>query len=214
MNYETTKELSQWALFRNTRMLFISSCTAIEPKTDYGWTKRVSEDILSMTILPRNISIFRLFNVWDFNEPIEKANRSIISKLITGDLRHTYRDCVRNFIHVTDVVTAVLQVVADWQPGVHEIRTKFWTLIEFLIDKVYAEITDPIPKPTLIDCPVAKDTPTYGLTLADWHAKINIDETENIKKIAEALRLHYAMRGIPTDDPEYASMLERKKEEL
>ena len=209
MNYETTKELSEWVLYRNTRLLFLSSCTAIDPQTDYGWTKRVSEDILTMTIPPRNISLFRLYNVWDLHEPQEKANRSIISKLITGDLPHIYRDCIRNFIHVTDVVTAVLRQTEQWQPGVHEIRTAKFTLIEWLVDKIYAHITDPIPKPTVIDCPVATDTPTYGTMLPDWEAQICV--TDKTKPIAAALRQHYTMRGVPEDDPEYASMLERRQ---
>lgn len=211
MNYETTKELSEWALFRNTRLLFLSSCTAIDPQTDYGWTKRVSEDILTMTIPPRNISVFRLYNVWDLHEPREKANRSIISKLITGDLPHIYRDCIRNFIHVTDVVTAVLRLTEQWQPGIHEIRTAENTLIEDLVDRVYCSITTPIPKPTLIDCPVAKETPTYGLTLPDWEAKIEV--IDKIKEISEALQRYYTMRGVPEDDPEYNSLLESRQKE-
>ena len=212
MNYEATKELAEWAFYRNTKLLFLSSCTAIDPQHDYGWTKRVAEDILTMIIPSRNRCILRLFNVWALDEPIEKANRSIIHKLVTGNLKHVYRDCVRAFVHITDVVSAVLQLTEHWVSGIYEVRANERTMIEELVDSVYAKITIPIPKPTLIDCPIAKDIPAYTLKLTGWEAKIEV--SEKINDIRKALQNHYLMRGIPKDDPEYASMLELRKRNL
>ena len=213
MNYETTKDLAEWVLCRNTRLLFLSSCTATDPQHAYGWTKRVAEDIVSMTVPPRNLSIFRLFNVWAFNEPKTKPNRSILSKLITGDLAHVYRDCVRYFIHVTDVVRAVIQQTEHFTSGTYEIRGTELTMIEDLVDRVYATLTTPLPKPTLVDCPIAKEIPADEFArLPDWDAKIEVSHC--IDAISDALEDHYLMRGVPEDDPEYNSMRDRRQKGL
>lgn len=215
MNYETTKELAEWVIARNTRMLYISSCVAADPQNPYGWTKRAAEDIVSRTILPRNISIFRLFNVWALNEPAEKANRSIISKLITQDLTHVYRDCARYFVHVTDVASAVLKQVETWTPGIFEIRTTELTILEDFVNRVYAyqEIDEvPVPKPTVIDCPVATEIPAYQqIRLPDWEAKTEVRHKLTI--IRAALVEKYIMRGISESDPEYENMLENRQRE-
>ena len=133
LNYQASQEITQYCSETNTKLLFISSATAIEPDTPYGWSKQCAEFYMFAKLAGINLCILRPFNVWSFDES-EKVNPSIVYKIITGKLPVIYSNCVRDFIYISDVVAAVQQVIHDWTPGIFDIGTTESTEVETLVD--------------------------------------------------------------------------------
>ena len=180
MNYEATKGLLDWANQAKAKFIFISSAAAHKPTNQYGWTKRCIEDF-TMLALPRFIfCILRLHNVWALDEP-EKASPSIIRKLISGELKCVYKGCKRWFVHVDDVVDAIVSLTHIWQPSNYDIRGDENTSIEALVDAVYEGID--IPKPKLIDCPADVPTEIETYFPTNWNTTIRMsNQIDPIRK--------------------------------
>ena len=127
MNYQATCDIATFCEKKNIKLIFISSCVAQNPDTPYGWSKKCSEYFLSHTCVHQ--CILRPYNIWGFDES-EKGAPSIVWKVLTGTLPVIYKGCVRDFVFVEDVVSAVVSVTKQWVPGIHEIGTGVPTKIE------------------------------------------------------------------------------------
>ena len=155
LNYAATQMLGEYAKSKRAKFLYFSSCAAIEPITPYGWSKRIGEDILTAYLPKEDLCIFRPFNVWAWNREANKSNPSIISKILDRTLEVVYRGCVRDFIEVSDVVSAVTLVMQDWKPGIFEIGYSIEVELTALVDDIYENL--PLAKPLYVDeCPIAK----------------------------------------------------------
>lgn len=163
LNYQATTEIADYCKQTDTRLLFISSAAALDSDTPYGWSKQCAEFYLHHKVASMNLCIFRPFGMWSFDES-EKCdqtyqNPSIVYKILTGRLEQIYYQCVRDFIHITDVVDAVQQVVHEWTPGIFDIGTAYGTDIETLVDHLYGDKA--VWKP-----PVVYDEPIRGRRVA------------------------------------------------
>ena len=136
MNYKATCEIGRMCQRTNSKLIFISSCAAIDPQIPYGWSKHCSEVFLQNGTRGMPLCILRPFNIWGFDEE-NKESPSIVYKMINGQLRFVYKDVVRDFIYVDDVVDAILSVFSQWTPGVFELGTAVPTNIEDLFCKVW-----------------------------------------------------------------------------
>ena len=146
MNYLATKMLCELALEFGSRFLFFSSAAAINPSEafgvgNYGWTKRIGEDILKATLPRKDLCIIRPFNVWSLSEEGKRAP-SIVWKIVAQQLKSVFKDCTRDFIHVSDVVNAVSSAVKNWQPGTFEVGSGQGVVVEDLVDRIYAHLDD------------------------------------------------------------------------
>lgn len=139
LNYRATKRLIDDAYGWVSKFIFLSSCTAKDPQTDYGRSKRVGEDYLFAKLSPSQICCLRLFNIWGDDEK-SKVSPSIVHKLIHNELRVAYEDCIRDFVHVFDLVTEIRKLVDDdkWQPGLWEVGTCIPTNIHKLAQHCHA----------------------------------------------------------------------------
>ena len=205
LNYFATCQLADACERHNVKMIFISSAAAWKPSTPYAWTKNCAEFYLNHRIAGMNLTILRPFNVWDFDES-KKANPSIVYKIITGKLPYIYRDCIRDFVSLTDVVSGIQQAVLRWTPGTFDLGTTEPTEILCLVEAISdAEIPiTPCPIETFLVAAKAD-------LLPDWEAS---PITEHYVYLREQVREHSLMAGIPKNDPEYESMLARQKEGL
>ena len=170
MNFDTTRYLARYAKTINAKFLFFSSCAAIDPKTDYGRSKQAAEYALKLKLNSENLCILRPFNVWGFNET-GKSNPSIVYKLLNNKLEQIYAPCVRDFVNVDDVVSAVQTLIDDWKHGTFEIGTGIGTPIKELGYALYAD--NPIIIPHIIDeCPIAERlVADPQRMLPNWSAK-------------------------------------------
>ena len=105
------------------RLIFFSSCAAINPVTLYGWSKNLAEELVK-SLLPRgDYCILRPYNIYGDDESM-KGNPSLVWKMKTNDNIEVYSDYVRDFIHVKDVCDFVWSLMfREWQPGIYDIGT-------------------------------------------------------------------------------------------
>ena len=122
MNYQASCEIADYCERTDTRLIYISSAAAIDPNTPYGWSKRCAEFYMNQRVAGMNLCILRPFNIWGDDES-EKASPSIIYKILTNQLPVIYTPCRRDFVHVDDIVAAILQVIEDWRPGTFSLGT-------------------------------------------------------------------------------------------
>ena len=147
LNYKASCEITDYCRFTDTKLLFISSAAAIAPTTSYGWSKHCAEYYMQQRVPDMNLCIFRPYNIWCFDE--DKENPSIIYKIINRQLKQIYAECRRDFIHVSDVVSAIQQATLNWTPGTFDIGTATAVSISALVDKLYQGTT--LKKPPIVD---------------------------------------------------------------
>ncbi|MCY3739920.1 MAG: NAD(P)-dependent oxidoreductase [Candidatus Poribacteria bacterium] len=187
MNYQASCQIARACEQSNTKLLFISSAAAIEPDTPYGWSKHCAEFYMQQKVAGMNLCILRPFNVWSFDES-EKANPSIVYKIITGRLQQVYWRCQRDFIHITDVVSAVQQVIHNWTPGTFELGTAqptdIVTLVNHLYDGVDCLKAGVGPKPPVVsECPISEHlVARHEHLLPNWQATPISEHLEYLKE--------------------------------
>lgn len=177
LNYWTTTAIGSRCYNEGKRLIFISSAAAYEPDTAYGFSKHCAEENLQHTVPDENLCILRPFNIWDFDES-KKRSPSIIYKILTGQLTEVYSDCVRDFIHVSDVVAAIQQVVKNWVSGVFYVGTAKGTHLPDFVEQLYQrnpKLGHPprYPKPPVTaSCPIRKRLVAAHpqLFLPNWQA--------------------------------------------
>ena len=191
LNYEATKELAFYAKACDAKFLFFSSAAAIDPTTAYGWSKRTAEDVLRAILPTEDLCIFRPFNIWHWHEPAEGRNPSIPYKLFTGQLEKVYKGCVRDFVHIDQVITAVKRVFKDWVYGTFQIGLGKPIEIEDLAnvfrDNMPGLYAQQIKPPLFVDeCPIVERlVADRNETLPGWHAWNPITSSIYMTQIVE-----------------------------
>lgn len=107
------------------KKLPITESHPTEPSTIYGMTKLVSETILGAVCKELNLplSILRLSQVYGPGEPVIKAIPSFMSAISAGREPVLYGDGseMRDYVHVDDVVSAVVNAIERRKSGVYNI---------------------------------------------------------------------------------------------
>ena len=171
LNYQASTQIADYCEQTDTKLIFISSATAIEPETPYGWSKHCAEFYMRQKIAGMNLCILRPYNIWGFEEK-GKENPSIVYKILTGQLTQVYWNCERDFIYISDVMSTVLQVVNNWTPGIFSVGTAKATDISTLVNYLYEGSGCRYPKPPVTaECPITqKLVATAGECLPNWKA--------------------------------------------
>ena len=167
MNYQASSRIATACENSNTKLLFISSCTAIEPDTPYGWSKHCAEFYMRQRIAEMNLCILRPYNIWAFDEK-NKKTLSIVYKMLTQQLEQIYLHCVRDFIYLSDVVSAIQHVIHNWTPGTFDIGTAIPTDIHTLACYLYEDRLKP---PITASCSIKKRlVAKHECLLPNWQA--------------------------------------------
>ena len=145
LNYKATTEIGDYCFETDTKLVFVSSAAAIDPKNSYGWSKHCAEYFLKTSV--KELCILRPFNVWSYHEI---PPRSIVSKLLNRQLPQVFRNCSRDFVHINDIINAVMQLVGNWHEGTYELGTGESTDIETLANYLYADTDESF---LVTDCP-------------------------------------------------------------
>ena len=114
------------------KFIFASSAAALDPKTPYGLSKLEAEQWCKLyhDLYGLNVCILRIFNVYGITQ-----NKGVIHEFVNqvkagrpltvfGDGQQT-----RDFIHVSDVVSNIAQIIEREDHGVFEIGTGIETSI-------------------------------------------------------------------------------------
>ena len=150
MNYQATRDLTDFCRDGNFKMIFISSCAAQAPDIPYGWSKYIGEEYVRHSGIHN--CILRPCNIWGFDEG-EKKQPSIVYKTMTRTLPVVYEGCVRDFVYVEDVLDGIISVVEQWVPGMWELGTAEPTEIANLVENLYGNSIFGRP-PLLNECPI------------------------------------------------------------
>ena len=115
--------ISMVAVQLRAKLIFFSTCQAINPYTLYGYSKYVAEFFVTGNLDKAKSCILRPFNVYGGDES-GKDNGSIPWKIENDPEFVVYRDCERDFIHVEDVCQATGDLIhKEWQSGIYELGT-------------------------------------------------------------------------------------------
>ena len=188
MNFMTIYPIIYYAKSHNSQILFFSSCMALNASTQYGLTKQMCEDFLTSAIYEDNLCIFRPFSIYSYHES-QKKNPSVFHKSLHQQLPVIYRNVFRDFIHVSDVVSAVNCVIKEWQPGLFDVGTGVETNVENLSricyrNKYLPPIKDPSPDFTMnMVADTQKMLNDWQPQFVDWRIKAARDPSYRVEGV-------------------------------
>ena len=146
-NYECTKKIVDYCRYYDDkknfiRLLFFSSCQALHPCNFYAWTKRCASDYIESNLY--NYTIVRPFVVYG-DEYGRFSKLSTVTKLIRGDLPVMFEPWIRDYIHVRDVVRAIVHIIDNNVKGVYDLGTGKGYTARDLFETWYGTFSDEIP---------------------------------------------------------------------
>lgn len=95
----------------NQLFMYFSSCMAENPKSHYGWSKRLAEDFIREKHI--NHVIVRPFNIYGGDESPNRL--SVPWQIAERSLRFLFNDIVRDYVHVEDVCRAVIRLLNSYE---------------------------------------------------------------------------------------------------
>lgn len=119
-NYDATRRIADYAADHNAHLIFFSSSCAIRPECHYGWSKRASEDYIRARLNGRYTNL-RIFNIYGREQ--HRELKSVPQRLADRKLKQLYVPLTRDYIHVHDVVRAVVYVMNKEVYGTYEVGT-------------------------------------------------------------------------------------------
>ena len=119
-NYYCTKLVAEHAKQQNAKLIFTSTCSSITPFSFYTWAKRCSADLI-MAMLEDScvLNIYTIFG----KEGNANNKESPIRKLMTGKLPYCFHPILRDYIHIDDVVRAIVYVIEKDITGEYDLGT-------------------------------------------------------------------------------------------
>lgn len=128
--YDTnvTGTLNVLRAFPDAKVVFASTGAAFSPDSPYGHSKLMCEQIIKDVC--KEYTIFRFFNVGGGNPTnhegiagsVKKAKESKVFTIYGGDYNTKDGTCVRDYVHVEDIVDAIVEAVnapaanTDYEP--------------------------------------------------------------------------------------------------
>ena len=119
-NYHCTKLVAEHAKQQNSQLIFTSTCSSITPFSFYTWSKRCSADLI-MALLD-DYCVLNIYTIFG-KEGTGNNKESPIHKLMTGKLPYCFHPILRDYIHVDDVVRAIVYVIEKDIKGEYDLGT-------------------------------------------------------------------------------------------
>lgn len=119
-NYYCTKRIVELAKAHNVKLIFTSTCSSIEPFSFYTWSKRCSADLIMASL--NDYCVLNVFTIYG-KEDASNNKKSPVNKLMNGTLPYCFAEWVRDYIHVDDVVRAILHVIECNIQGEYDLGT-------------------------------------------------------------------------------------------
>ena len=131
-NYHCVKRVAQKAREHRAKMIFTATCSSIKPFSVYTWAKRCSADLI-MEMLDNNACVVNIFTAYG-REDTQNNKQSPIQKLMNGSLPCCFDPWVRDYVHVDDIVRAILHVIECDVAGEYDLGTGVGVSSKELVD--------------------------------------------------------------------------------
>ena len=120
-NYHTTREILEKCLSVDTRLIYFSSIAAVDPVNYYGWSKRMSRDLILASDVMGQCTVLNPCQVLWQRGRSDRADTLSLSRILRGELDSIFDPWERDYIHVDDVVQMVLKVIDDNLDGEYDL---------------------------------------------------------------------------------------------
>lgn len=146
-NVALTSQIAFLCREMDKKVIYTSSCAVygdsyphIEPIGNYGFTKKVGEDVLKNQMGMDKVSILRLTNVFGIPKGVLHLIKTAKKPL------KIYGNPFRNFIHVHDVCEVIMTIAKQFRPGTFDIGNYDTFSVRDLASK-YTQIIEQPPLP-------------------------------------------------------------------
>ena len=138
-NYDCTTNIVGYCQQHQSRLLFFSTCQAIEPHNHYAWTKRCASDYIESNLT--DYCIVRPFVVFgdEYGRP---SKLSAVAKIIRRELPVMFEPWIRDWIHVRDVIRAIVHIVENNISGAYDLGTG----IGYTARELFERWGEPLPR--------------------------------------------------------------------
>ena len=119
-NYECTRMIANYCARQQSRLLFFSTCQTIVPHNHYAWSKRCAADYVASHV--EDYCIVKPFVVFG-DEYGRTSQLSAVAKLIKGELPVMFEPWERDWIHVRDIIRAIVHIVDNNINGIYDLGT-------------------------------------------------------------------------------------------
>lgn len=172
--------------------VYLSSQTARNPKTLYGYTKECAELLISAAC--NNACILQPFNIYGEGEDRKAAHcRSLPYRLADHELEYLW-DTARDYVHIDDVVDAVSHAVKHRYVGTYHLGTSNTTESFELASLVSYHGYRTEQRPTFIEYGSAADGERF---LPNWKPK------QDVRKQIQLLEQRLSMPALEPTGAEY-----------
>ena len=148
-NYHCTKLIAEQAKLDRSKLIFTSTCSSITPFSFYTWAKRCSADLI-MAMLA-DFCVLNIFTVYGSEDP-NSHKQSPIHKLMNGKLPYCFEGWTRDYIHVDDVVRAIVHVIECDIKGEYDLGTGVGISSKEMVE-IWKHHRPPAVKPGDPECP-------------------------------------------------------------
>ena len=144
-NYHCSKMIANFAssVRPEPKLIFFSTCMAINPVSHYGWSKRCAADYIMQTL--DNYCVVRPYTVYGREEGALNKY-SPVWRLIRGELPYCFNPWIRDYIHVQDLCAGIVHIIKNDLRGDYDlgrgIGTSTMELVE-LWDRCRPPIVSP-----------------------------------------------------------------------
>ena len=111
-NHESTREILDYCLRRDTRLIYFSSCAALEPVNWYGWSKKTSADLILELDTRDQCTVVYPYQVYG-REAGRPSGYSVPARILRGEIRTVFDPWVRDYLHVEDLIQMLIKIIDD-----------------------------------------------------------------------------------------------------
>ena len=172
-NYECSRTIANYCARWQSRLLFFSTCQTIVPHNHYAWSKRCAADYVANHV--EDYCIVKPFVVFG-DEYGRTSQLSAVAKLIKGELPVMFEPWERDWIHVRDIIRAIVHIVDNNINGSYDLGTGEAIAARDLFER-WGEPLPPVVGPGTPPFPDGAPTRLYAKELLpDFETRYNVLE--------------------------------------
>ena len=109
-NHETTRQILEYCARRSSKLIYFSSCAALNPVNHYGWSKKTSADmILDSGIKCAVVYPYQIYG----KEAGRPSGHSVPTRILRGELNNIFDPWVRDYLHIDDLIQMLMKIIDD-----------------------------------------------------------------------------------------------------
>ena len=122
-NYQTTKEILEYCLENeNRRLIYFSSCAALNPFNWYGWSKRTSADLILNMDTRNQCTVVYPYQIFG-REVGRPSGFSVPTRILRGEISNAFDPWFRDYLYVADLVRMIDKIIDDRLTGEYDLGT-------------------------------------------------------------------------------------------